>query len=120
MEVQEDDEVGVPLRMHIVDVEPSRSGTQAPIDASGAVPGLVEPDVGELDAVTSTTGQLVAAEHLGLGSREGSSERLGPRVDTERLPIVERALETKEAQPIVSSEEGARAGRHPPPRRAQS
>jgi hypothetical protein len=79
--VEEDHDVGVPLRVLLVHPEVAAASADPPVHASHPVAEHERPQVGELDSLPFAAGELVPAEELGLRRAEQVRQRLRPRVD---------------------------------------
>ena len=82
--VEEEDDVGVPLRVLLVHPERAAQRGRAPVDAPHPVARLPLAEVGELDPLAAGPRDLVAGEDLRLERRDERAERLLARVDAER------------------------------------
>ena len=100
--VEEDDDVGVPLRMHVVDPELARPRGCAPVDPPQPVPVDERAKVGELDAVPALTRDLVPCRRLRLERSEHGAEPLGRGVHLERPAVAHALLVDEEAERIAA------------------
>ncbi len=103
--VEEDDDVGVPLRMGLVHPRLAAPRGGPPVDAADAVAGHERPQVGELDPLAARARELVAGEGLRLERPQQLSQLLAARVDLQRAPPLERLLEDEQPEAVVRAED---------------
>ncbi len=103
--VEEEDDVGVALRMLVVHPQPATARARPPVDAPHAVAGLPLAHVGELDPVAFCTRDLVADEHLRLERRQQCAQRLDARVHAQRRLPAEPGLPRVEAETVARTNE---------------
>ncbi len=87
--VEEEDDVGVPLGVLLVDPELAAQRARAPVDAPDAVAGLPGAKIGELDPFAAHARDLVAGEDLRL-ERRARASGASPRADRRAAAAVRR------------------------------
>src|SRR5436190_10418300 len=90
--VEEDDHVGVPLGMELVDPEVAAARAGAPVDSPDPVAGGERPQIRELETLALLPRDAVAGEELRLTRSDQLAQLLGSRVDAKRFCPVERLL----------------------------
>ncbi len=117
--VEEEDDVGVPLWVLLVDPERAAERGRAPVDAPQPVPRLPLAQVGELDPLAAGARDLVAGEDLRLERGDERAKRLLAREDAQRLRLARIALPRAKAEHVAGAEEHPPDREHPPALAAQ-
>src|SRR5205823_1925990 len=98
--VEEEDHVGVPLGVELVDPELAAPGARAPVDPSDPVTRDELTQVGELEPLALGTRDAVAGEELRLAGRDQLAQLLGPRIAAEDGAAIERLLPDEQPRRI--------------------
>ena len=103
--VEEDDDVGVPLGVRLVDPRLAPPRGRAPVDAANAVAGHERPQVGELDPLAADARCLAARERLRLERAQQAVELLAARIDLQRPRQLELLLEDEQPEAVLRAQE---------------
>jgi hypothetical protein len=103
--VEEDDDVGVPFRVGLVDPGLASARRRTPVHAADPVAGDERPEVCELNPLAARARRLVAGKGPGLERAQQLSQLLPARVDLERPAQVEGLLVDEEAQTVVGPQD---------------
>src|SRR6266487_412037 len=98
--VEEQDHVGVPLGMELVDPELAATRARPPVDPPDAIPGCERPQVCELDPFALLPRHSIAREDLRLAWRDQLAKRLRTRIDAQRRGSGDGLLPGEEARCI--------------------
>src|SRR5205085_4320164 len=112
--VDEQDHVGVPLRMVLVHPELAATGARTPVHAPHAVAGNEGPEIGELDPFAALARDVVAAEDVRLRGLQEPAQLLLARVRLQRTAALVHLLPPDEAAMVVGAKMNA-AERVPAP-----
>src|SRR5439155_1078980 len=103
-DVEEDDHVGVALRMMLVDPELTAAGACAPVHVPDPISGDELTDVGELDPLRLLARHMVSRKDLCLRRPQQGTHGLLRRVHLERPAPVAHSLVPEHAERIVRTE----------------
>ena len=98
--VEEEDHVGVPLGMALVDDEHVAPGARPPVDRADAVARRELAQVGELEPFALLPRDLVARERLRRDGCDDPAQRLRERVDAQARPPVEPCLPGEQPEAV--------------------
>src|SRR5262249_62284407 len=102
--VEEEDHVGVPLGVELVDPELTAPGTGAPVDPSDPVTRDELPKVGELEAFALGARDPVAGEELRLAGADELAQLFGPRIDAQDGALLDRLLPDEQPSRVADAQ----------------
>ena len=103
--VEEDDDVGVALRVRLVHPGLTAPRSRAPVHAPHPVARDERAQVGELDPFAMRARQLVPGERLRLERAQQLLQRLPAGVHLQGPPSVERLLKDEQAERVVGAQD---------------
>ena len=88
--VEEEDDVGVPIGVTLVDDELAAAGARPPVDRAKAIAGHEGACVGELEAVGAHARHEVAGGELRVERSDEALQKLGARIDLQPVRAIDR------------------------------